>query len=1028
MQNVVLLIAIVYLWIGGLSPLAAQNGIKLKRYTTEDGLGHNICYKMFQDSQGYLWVGTDDGLSRFDGTDWIQYNLSDGLTSAFPIAIDERAPGELWIATWRGGVNILKNDSIYNLPVLDGNTKINGIKVVNDSLVYTWSYGTLHELRYKNGQWVNETWHYPYAFPNKAFEMHHVTKLREHNIDFSFVSFQDADYRYIDGKLLILGISPNVYEYINVKNTKSFFEADKPQDILYCVTKSPSSGDYWFGARKKIYQVNTLGEREVYTEGLPNENIYSLEVVADKYIYFITGEKRYAARTLYRYDIKKRKSINLSELFRLKAAPGHFYLDKEQNLWLSTDGSGLICIYPSLFHNYLDETNNTNQFVNVFGVDREQKVWVGTKGGGFYLENDVFIKEKLRITKKKNGRLINIKDILFADKPELGDFLISTDVAFKRYKQPNFIYDDFLGGEVIMLDSSGRVVVVLNNLSKQNVHEIKTHNPIPNLTSLENNQETFPLFYYEEKGHLAISKSSNLNKRNLYVLENDSSLFRFNRDYSKKMIVKDFPFKNINRIYEDIEGNLWVGTESGLVFLEKKEDCYDINKILTTSDGLVSNKCRTIAVDQNGLLWIGTPHGLMSYDGTKLKLFTTKQGLLANGINDLYIDQHNQLWIATSKGVSKMDAQSSPTDTDVPKLFLEKMEVNGKVVSPTNKSYIFESSTFLNFSFKAITFNSPEKLTYQYRLNNEEWIDIKDHYLSFSSLRAGHYLLQIRARKINSDWAEKDVITFQITPPVWFTWWAITVYIVTTILLFIGGMYIQRKRLRKKEEERIHINKLFTTLELKALQAQMNPHFIFNALNAIQGFILDSDELKANEYLSNFSQLMRLYLESSKSKYITIQQEVKLLRLYIELEGLRFGSRFEFVVDADTELNSDKYKIPGMLVQPFAENAINHGLAYKKGRGHLSVYFRKVENYLLCIIDDDGVGRARATEIRKSMRKSHKSRAMQIVDERLDAINLIDGIDVEINIIDKKDSKGDAAGTQVEIKFPLKKNDTQFNH
>jgi len=312
----------------------------------------------------------------------------------------------------------------------------------------------------------------------------------------------------------------------------------------------------------------------------------------------------------------------------------------------------------------------------------------------------------------------------------------------------------------------------------------------------------------------------------------------------------------------------------------------------------------------------------------------------------------------------------------------------------------------------------PEKLVYQYRLNQGGWFTMQSNSLTFPALQPSQYQLEVRAKKFNGDWSESLQLDFEVLPPWWRTWWAKLGYISLLLLVFGLIMKLQRRRFKLKEEERIRLNKLFTELELKALQAQMNPHFIFNALNAIQGFILDNDELKANNYLSNFSRLMRLYLESSKSKFISITQEVKLLKLYIELESLRFGSKYIFNIQAAPELLDERYKIPGMMVQPFVENAINHGLAYKKEKGHLNIQFTKTKDGLMCVVEDDGVGREQADKIRQNMRKTHKSRAMQIVDERLSAINMIDGMEISINVIDKYDTEQQATGTRVELYFP----------
>lgn len=198
----------------------------------------------------------------------------------------------------------------------------------------------------------------------------------------------------------------------------------------------------------------------------------------------------------------------------------------------------------------------------------------------------------------------------------------------------------------------------------------------------------------------------------------------------------------------------------------------------------------------------------------------------------------------------------------------------------------------------------------------------------------------------------------------------------------------------------------------------MNPHFVFNALNSVQRYILDQNELAANHYLTQFSYLMRLFLESSKSKYIHIEQEIELLTLYTDLEKLRFKDQFTCIIELDKRIDP-RDEIFSMFIQPFVENAINHGLLYKSTPGDLQITFTPKGKNIFCVVEDNGVGRKKAGEIKEKSFKSHKSRAMQITQERLEALNFIENTGVEVTIIDKKDEGGNACGTRVEIILPV---------
>lgn len=208
--------------------------------------------------------------------------------------------------------------------------------------------------------------------------------------------------------------------------------------------------------------------------------------------------------------------------------------------------------------------------------------------------------------------------------------------------------------------------------------------------------------------------------------------------------------------------------------------------------------------------------------------------------------------------------------------------------------------------------------------------------------------------------------------------------------------------------------------ETRLLRAQMNPHFIFNSLNAIQSFIMMNNERMANRYLSRFSKLMRMFLESSRSQYTTISDEIELLDHYMELEKLRFEDKFDYEIEMDQALDAYNTEIPTMIIQPFIENAINHGFTHKKQKGMLKVGFRKDGDEISCTVEDNGIGRKKAAEFKQqSTKPQYVSRAMQIIEERLDLINTLENTNIGTTISDKVDQANESNGTKVEIRIPL---------
>ena len=208
---------------------------------------------------------------------------------------------------------------------------------------------------------------------------------------------------------------------------------------------------------------------------------------------------------------------------------------------------------------------------------------------------------------------------------------------------------------------------------------------------------------------------------------------------------------------------------------------------------------------------------------------------------------------------------------------------------------------------------------------------------------------------------------------------------------------------------------------MKALRAQMNPHFIFNSLNSIQKYILKNDQFAASQYLTKFSRLIRLILDHSNQNNILLSSELELLKLYVEMESIRFDDKFNYEINTGTEINTDTVEIPSMLIQPYVENAIWHGLLHKEEKGKLTISFlQNGENVIKVIIEDDGIGRDKAAELKSKQVLRKKSYGMQITEDWIAIINRLQDIKATSQVVDMKDNDGNATGTRVILEIPTK--------
>jgi sensor histidine kinase YesM len=236
------------------------------------------------------------------------------------------------------------------------------------------------------------------------------------------------------------------------------------------------------------------------------------------------------------------------------------------------------------------------------------------------------------------------------------------------------------------------------------------------------------------------------------------------------------------------------------------------------------------------------------------------------------------------------------------------------------------------------------------------------------------------------------------------------------IALVITAIYYFVKQREKKIQKDNDLVLKMSELKLTALQSQMNPHFIFNSLNSIQNYIMQQKPVEAARYLSKFSRLIRRILDHSFNHLEPLTEIVETIKMYVELEAFRFSNEFKYTIELRDEDEIGRTELPPMLLQPFVENAIIHGLMPKEGEKHLKIIMEQKTGHVLISIDDNGVGRKGEVE----KRPGHISRAEKIENDMLQTMESLQGVQPVINFIDKKDEQGNAAGTRVEITVPVK--------
>lgn len=482
-----------------------------------------------------------------------------------------------------------------------------------------------------------------------------------------------------------------------------------------------------------------------------------------------------------------------------------------------------------------------------------------------------------------------------------------------------------------------------------------------------------------------------------------------------------------NRVYcigKDLTGKIYIGTYDGLNILDKNGAITLINK----QNGLRHFRVDNIATDKGGRLWITNYNTLLCYDPVKKSFtyfdeqngvsnagFAVSQRFVTNNGNLLFSNS-GILFVDTTihtPGHAKKDAGIS----------INRMYDDGAYDLVKNGSTICLKHNEAKITFYYLTDNllTANRSFYRYKMDNLDtgWQQPTRNNQVTYNLKPGRYVFQIQTSYNESEWRDGyNKITVIVSPPWWQTWWFRSTALCIVALL---AWLFYRNRI-KAIKAKATIKQQMAELEGKALRAQMNPHFIFNSLNAIQELIVTENYDGSYQYLSKFSKLLRMVLNNSEKNFIPLSSEIEMNNLYLELESLRFKQSFHYSLATDSNTDAENTEFPSLLLQPFIENAIWHGLMHKEGEKKLSVFFTTGHDMLTCTIDDNGIGREKAGEIKASKLGAHHfaSKGTELAQHRIELLRQA-GADAVLTTTDKYDATGEPCGTLVTIKIPLQK-------
>ncbi|HWB94669.1 MAG TPA: histidine kinase, partial [Puia sp.] len=477
----------------------------------------------------------------------------------------------------------------------------------------------------------------------------------------------------------------------------------------------------------------------------------------------------------------------------------------------------------------------------------------------------------------------------------------------------------------------------------------------------------------------------------------------------------------INHIDIAPDSALWVSREDGVVIWKTGS----IHRISTAQD-LASDLCKQVSFDGN-TAWVATDKGISRIDyrwqDTSIRYnitnITDEDGLRTDDVNRTVVAD-GCVWAATARGICFFPASYTGRTQAPPGIVVTKIMVDGQPVNVSDIPVIHYTSGKLLIEMAGISYRSGRHVGYEYRLRGSDssWTRLAGNTIEFPTLPFGRFILELRS--IDRWGAGSHPVDIPIVHPHPYyrsPAFLLAAYIVI-VLLTVAASYLYFRRRQEAKEKELQLRKKMHDLELSALRAQMNPHFIFNCLTSIQYHVLRADTVNANSYLHKFSNLIRLTLNQSSSSFISLQEEIKMLNLYLELEKLRLGQRMNHRLIAPEPSEIEGISIPPMIIQPYVENAVQHGIAPLEDRmGELSVEFRISTHYLHCTIEDNGQGIDHSRAILHP--GGHLSMGTGITDRRIRTLNSIYKSQIVLEILDKRSVGLPGSGTIVRLSFPI---------
>ncbi|MFD1063172.1 histidine kinase [Winogradskyella litorisediminis] len=949
--------------------VSAQEPVSI-HLTEENGLPDVEFYSMLEDNEGYMWLAANKGLFRYDGKEFKAYtNLNKRGRSFFNLKLDKY--GNVWCNNIAGQFFRVKNDSLQLF--LDFKDELNG--ALPDYIFFK------NNLVFKAR--------------NKFFFIDLVTKQKKVKVGFKY--------------------GTNI-GFVNKNN--NFVSLDSTLN---------------FQIRKSIDSLTTFSFPE-YSNEIKDDKLGFTSFYKYKTLDVLLFQNKYNfKKKLFLFESKRLTNINLPEQF------SSFYIHQifiDNNYWFFSTTKGVFkCVIRNqnlhIIQHYFSEEN-----VTATVKDFNNNLWFSTLNNGVFVvpnENIISYSKFQDVTalEKKNDSVVYVGEL----NGKLSELSLNSSIKTRHSLSSNSVVRQLHYDDEKLFYASDQNTYLYNEITN-----FKT--PYQQFAALKSVDKISDTSYVIGKNY----ESSILNKNSEIVLEKKRAYKAIYSERNKSILLSsvngldkyDYPSLDKQPIYYDNKsiyafdltetknGIFWAATYSQGVFGIKDGK---VIKHLKTENGLASNTTSKIAADGSNL-WIATDLGLQFYN-SDLNTFQTLSRL--NGLNSFNINQlevlKNHVVFSSNLGLFSLQKDNVFQDKQIPKVEITSVTLNETPTILEDSYTLKQTESEIAISFHSKGFQSDKTIDYYYKLygfdENYKMVNDASQEVKYNSLPAGNFTFKVKAKnKFANNFSQPAFLKINVVLPFYKTWWFWALVFSVAVVLVIWYFKKQTNRLKKEQQielEKAKISKDLVFSQLENLRSQMNPHFIFNALNSIQDYIITNEKKLARQYLVRFSRLIRTYLEHSQKNRVSLSEELNALNLYLQLEKDRFEDDFEFEISVDKQLNTDEIFLPSLFIQPYVENALKHGLLHKSENKNLKISFVKKESegLLICKIRDNGIGREASAKIKAKRQKDHRSFATSANQKRIDLLNKSGDKRFKVEIIDLKDTNNQSLGTEVVLQIPM---------